>query len=234
VKGPRPVGSALIVLALGLALTLAAAAPAAASAIFDYITFDGIDYLRWPEEPGRALTRDDLGIEFATVECSFGEDLLGCPFGMDGSAAFLPAGTRVYAVRGYRTSFRLAAVWQDRIFLYQAWRNPHAKTGGDLWAIGGKVRTIDVQRGEPVSERRRAPASITGASDVEALVRMIVGGPVGRPRPPAAGDAHYWLRLWLIDGTVLERPYFPETGELLGGVTVPEEFRRVLDRYLAE
>jgi hypothetical protein len=213
---------------------LALSAHASGPTLLDYITFDGIDYIRWAEDPGRSLTRADLGVEFGAIECSLGEDLRGCPYGVDASAAFLPAGTRIYEVRGHSTSFRLAAVWQDRIFLYQAWRNPHAKTGGDLWAIGGKVRTIDVQRGEPVSERRRVPASITAASDVEALVRMIVSGPVGRPRPPAVGGARYWLTLWLIDGTVLERPYFAETGELLGGVAVPEDFRRVLDRYLAE
>jgi hypothetical protein len=149
----------MIALALGLALTLAAGAPAAASTIFDYITFDGIDYLRWPEEPGRALTRDDLVIEFATVECSFGEDLRGCPFGMDASAAFLPAGTRVYAVRGYRTSFRLAAVWRDRIFLYQAWRNPRAKLGGDLWPIAGKVARSTCSAARRPCRRRALPWS---------------------------------------------------------------------------
>src|SRR4051812_24863679 len=105
---------------LALVVTLAAAGPAGASTILDYITFDGIDYIRWPEEPGRGLAQSDLGLEFAIIECSFGEDLRGCPFGVDASAAFLPAGTRVYAVRGHATSFRLAAVWQDRIFLYQA------------------------------------------------------------------------------------------------------------------
>ena len=114
-----------------LVMMLAAAGPAAASTIIDYITFDGVDYLRWQEEPGRVLARDDLGPEFATIECSFGEDQRGCPFGVDASAAFLPAGTRVYAVRGHSTSFRLAALWQDRIFLYQAWRNPRAKGGNN-------------------------------------------------------------------------------------------------------
>src|SRR5205807_9791062 len=150
-----------------VAVALAAAGPAAASTIIDYITFDGIDYLRWQEEPGRALARDDLGLEFATIECSFGEDLRGCPFGMDASAAFLPAGTRVYAVRGHATNFRLAAVWQDRIFLYQAWRNPRAKAGGDLWAIAGKVRAIDVQRGQPATATARTPAAVTSPPDVE-------------------------------------------------------------------
>ena len=28
-----------------------------------------VHYVRWAEEPGRARTRADLGIEFATVEC---------------------------------------------------------------------------------------------------------------------------------------------------------------------
>jgi len=222
----------VIALALGLALTLGAAASAAASTILDYITFDGIDYLRWPEEPGRALTRDDLGIEFATVECSFGEDQRGCPFGMDASAAFLPAGTRVYAVRGYRTSFRLAAVWRDRIFLYQAWRNPHAKVGGDLWPLTGKVRAIDVQRGTPTVPTARTPAVITAPADVDALVAMIVRAPARRPQVQPFGDARYWLTIWLTDGTAFERPFFPETGELMGGVTVPPEFRAVLERYL--
>ena len=226
----------LIGLLTAVALLTLVALPARASrpTLLDYITFDNIDYIRWAEDPGRPLTRADLGVEFGTIECSFGEDLRNCPYGVDASAAFLPAGTRVYVVRGHSTSFRLAAVWQDRIFLYQAWRNPRAKTGGDLWAIAGKVRAIDVQRGEPTGDQPRSPASITAAVDVEALVRLLVISPVRRPRPHAAGDARYWLTLWLTDGTALERPYFPEAGELLGGVAVPEEFRQLLDRHLAE
>jgi hypothetical protein len=217
---------------MALAVALAATGPAGASTAFDYVTFDGIDYIRWPDEPGRALTRGDLGVEFATVECSLGEDVRGCPFGVDASAAFLPAGTRVYAVRGHATSFRLAAVWQDRVFLYQAWRNPHAKVGADLWALAGKVRAIDVQRGQPVAGTVRPLASITSAPDVAALVDMIVRARTRRPGVHAFGDARYWLTFWLTDGTALARPYFPDAGELMGGVVVPAEFRSLLERYL--
>jgi hypothetical protein len=137
---------------MGLALALMALAftgHAEAQALLDFITFDDVHYLRWAEEPGRALTREDLGIEFATVECSNAEDRAGCAFGRDAAAAFMPAGTRVYAVRGYRTEFRLAAVIKERVFLYQVWRNARAKVGGELFDIAGKVRAIDVQRGEP-------------------------------------------------------------------------------------
>ena len=221
-------------LVVALAVTLAAAGRAGATTPFDYITFDGIDYVRWPEDPGRALTREDLALEFATIECSFGEDLRGCPYGMDASAAYLPAGTRIYAVRGHATSFRLAAVSQDRVYLYQAWRNARAKTGGDLWAITGKVHAIDVQRTEPAPGAPRAVRSITAPADVEALVQMVVRAPMRRPRAQAFGDTRYWLTFWLTDGTALERPYYPDGGELLGGVTVPPEFRGLLERYLRD
>src|SRR5207253_3149017 len=140
---PMPTRVALLALALGV---VAVAGRAHAQGVLDFVTFDGVDYIRWTEEPGRTLVRGDLGIEFATVECSIGEDRRGCPFGVDAAAAFMPAGTKMYAVRGYRTDFRLAAVWKDRIFLYQAWRNARAKVGGDLYDIAGKVRRIDVQR----------------------------------------------------------------------------------------
>jgi hypothetical protein len=214
----------LVVLAL-----LALATRADAQTILDYVTFDGIDYVRWAEEPGRALSRDDLGLEFAVVECSFGEDRVGCPYGLDGSAAFMPAGTRLYAVRGYRTDFRLAAIWRDRIFLYQAWRNPKAKLGADLFDIGGRVRTIDVARVPPTVTR-----TVSDAADREALTTMILRGAMRPPRGFAVGPGRYWLTIWLTDGTTLGRPYFADTGELLGGLTLPDEFGKILERYLRD
>ncbi len=169
--------AALVLIAIGL---LGSVERAGATTLLDYVTFDSIDYIRWADEPGRPLTRVDLGPEFAVVECSFGEDTRGCPYGVDASAAFLPSGTRVYAVPGYPTNFRLAAVWRDRIFLYQAWRNPRARVGADLYDIVGRVRSIDVQRGEPPLVTLPKPVAITSPPDVSALVEMIATGTVTR------------------------------------------------------
>lgn len=219
-----------VVLAL-LALVLGPATGAGATTLLDYITFDGIDYIRFADEPGRPLERGDLGAEFAVIECSFGEDTRACSYGVDAAAAFLPSRTRVYAVRGYPTNFRLAAVWKDRIFLYQAWRNPRAKVGADLYDVVGKVRAIDVQRGEPPLLMAK-PASVTSAADVSSLVEMIATSAVRQPRAHALAEPRYWLTLWLTDGTALGRIFFPETSELMGGVSVPPEFARILERYL--
>ena len=188
-------------------------------------------YLRWAEEPGRALTRADLGIEFATVECSYGEDRVGCAFGRDAAAAFMPAGTRVYAVRGYRTEFRLAAVVKERVFLYQVWRNSRARVGGDLFDIAGKVRAIDVQRGEPMSAPAVKPARVS-ARDAEVLVEMMLRGRMRAPRAYTFGEPRFWLTIWLADGTTLGRPYFTESSELMDGLVLPAEFARILERYL--
>jgi len=223
----RAVAAALALAALG-----ALAARSDAQSILDFITFDGIDYIRWAEEPGRALGPDDLGVEFAVVGCSFTEDRRGCPFGTDAAAAFMPTGSRIYVVKGYSTDFRLAAVWQEKIYLYQAWRNPRAKMGVDLYAVAGKVRAIDVQRGEPTWASPGIPVRISSPDDADRLVDMITRCAVGRPQAHAFGELRYWLTFWLTDGTTLGRPYFVETRELMGGVLLPEEFTRILERYL--
>jgi hypothetical protein len=224
-------GRSLLALVVGL---VALGGQAEGQTLLDFVTFDRIDYIRWAEEPGRALTPDDLGPEFATVGCSISEDRRGCPFGLDAAAAFLPAGTRMYSVRGHPTDFRLAAVWRDRIFLYQAWQNARAKVGGDLLPIAGKVRSIDVQRGAPPTLAARTPTAITASADVAALVAMLLRGKVRHPRVHSVDEPRYWLTFWLTDGTTLGRPFFAETSEMLGGVVLPAEFRRILERHLGD
>ena len=48
--GSGRVGRAALLVALGVL-----AAGAGTSTTLDYVTFDRIDYIRWPDEPGRPL-----------------------------------------------------------------------------------------------------------------------------------------------------------------------------------
>lgn len=222
------------VAALAALLTLlAGAAPAHAYTVLDFVVVRGIEYLRSTEEPGRELTRADLAGEVAVVNCGIAEDPL-CAYGTEGSAGLLPAGTRLHAVRGYAPAFRVAAVADGHVLLYQAWRGIRVKGGGELYDLAGKVRSIDVRRDGSPGHPGGAAAMIRNAADVDALARMIAAAPVGPPRARDAAARRYWLTFWLADGTTLGRAYYPDVGELTGGVVLPPEFRSVLERHLGQ
>ena len=55
---------------------------------------------------------------------------------------------------------------------------------------------------------------------------MLVAEPGQRPQAHAFGEPRYWLTFWLTDGTTLERAFFVDTRELMGGVTCPRSSAR--------
>src|SRR5262245_20035382 len=177
--------------ALALVIVAACVSRADGQSILDFVTFDGIDYIRWAEEAGRPLISEDLGVEFAVVGCSFAEDRRGCPYGTDAGAAFMPTGSRIHAVKGYSTDFRLAAVWKDKIFLYQAWRNPRAKVGGDLYAIAGKCAPSTCSAASPRGRRqaRRPCASARHRMPICSWTRSCAASCDGRRPTPSASCA---------------------------------------------
>src|SRR5262245_44550049 len=93
----------------------------------DFIRFGGITYTRPPVGSGRALNASDLGPVFATIHFKLDGNVQDPGYqSKDGDAAFLPAGTKVYAVKGYKPTFRLAAYQNGEIQLYESDTNPHA------------------------------------------------------------------------------------------------------------
>ena len=76
----------------------------------DFIRFGGITYVVAPTKPGRMLTANDLGPVFATVRLKLDGNVQDPAYqSKDGDAAFLDAGTKIYTMKGYRPTFRLAA-----------------------------------------------------------------------------------------------------------------------------
>ncbi|HJT58599.1 MAG TPA: hypothetical protein VJ761_18975 [Ktedonobacteraceae bacterium] len=111
----------------------------------DFIRFGGITYTTPPVGFGRALVASDLGPVFATVKFKLDGNVQDPNYqSKDGDAALLNPGTRVYTVKGYKPTFRLAAYQNNLIELYESDTNPHAKVGADLLDIGGKVLYIGI------------------------------------------------------------------------------------------
>ena len=185
------------------------------------VKFGGVHYLRrWDlvgklaHEEAQDLTAEDLGPEIYRV--AFRGDGYAGPWYryQDGDATFLNPGTPVYEVKGYSPEFRLATLGQGRATLYEADTNPHAKTGGDLLDIRGKVTAIDV-----LNDDREM--TVLGTMDdeqaIERFVEMMLESPVNQEGRDHDGP-RYFLGIRLADGTSVVRAFWLETGELSRGI----------------
>src|SRR5512132_154491 len=87
----------------------------------DFMRFGGVTYDAVEHDVGRPVADRDLGSRFALVRDNPPERDPTHAYRMrDGDAAFVPVGSPVFTVKGYRPSFRLAARRRDRLRLYEA------------------------------------------------------------------------------------------------------------------
>ena len=152
-----------------------------------------------------------------------------CSWGSpDGTAPQLAAGDEIYAVRGYTTMFRLAAHHDGEVVLYQVWCSDWAKVGADLFDIRTRVERISVTG--DLSESS-GWATIDDRATVDALVDMLLAGPLLPMDSAATAPVSHQLIVHLDDGTAFRAS--AAAGEFLwglGAVAVPVAFDEALDR----
>jgi hypothetical protein len=199
-------------------------------ASIDGLQFQGVFYAKWTMVTShpkgvRPLGPADLRGVVGRVVANRADEPVesAVPF-RNLEAMFLPVGTPVYAVRGYPTSFRLAARSDGRLAVYEPWYFPTARVGADLLGgIQGSVRRIGVYgTGKPL----RPLGSIQDPHQVEHLVRLVLRAPAVE-QDPARGphdDEHYVVSFHLRDGTATSRLFNAKTGYLAGGVIIPDQF----------
>jgi hypothetical protein len=177
--------------------------PEGAADYFDFVQVGGITYHAGTRPvSGRALREGDLGARVAVVRCKLAEHMVEDPAQryLDGDAAYLDKGTALYAVRGYRPSFRLAARRDGELVLFEAVENPRARTWGDLLDLEGKVRWIGVNDGSS-----RPLAALRDRQQVARLLDLLLGSPVGTAT--ACADDGVFLAFHLDDATVTTLSY---------------------------
>jgi hypothetical protein len=206
--------------------------------ILDYPTdflmkVDGITYYTRSETAGNILKYKDLGPLFAEVNWQSTSSTT------KEQAASKPV--PVYAVKGYGTSFRLAARVDDRLIMFEAFFNPKANEGSDILDIGGKDSVIGIIHWQVET---RPVGQIEDPKKVERLVRGLMDAPLKPTYPdhfgsidsynvPTNTDAytgtkdlnHYRIDFPLKDVTWAILDYRMDTGRLsknpLGGVKTP-------------
>lgn len=207
----------------------------------DFLTFNGAVYLSTvylaEESPGVPYTSigpHDLGPAVGEVVTSWvdGDDALAHPNepcswdSPDGTAPRLTPGDQIYAVRGYATTFRLAARHADGFVAYQVWCSDEAEVGADLFDIYGRVARISVT--EDLSESS-GWAVIDDPATVAGLVWMLLEGAVIPEALTSTEPITHQMIVHLDDGTTFRASAAP--GEFiwgLGAVAVPAAFTETL------
>jgi hypothetical protein len=190
----------------------------------DFVHVDGITYYNYAslgQSAGRALRERDLGTQVAVVRCQLADHNIDGPHEhFDGDAAFLPKASPLYAVRGYRPAFRLAARRDGELVLFEAADNPKARTWADLLDIRGKVRRIRISGPDDVA---RSAGMITKPRQVARLVDLLLQTPTGKAQRCGDGPA-YFLAFQLHDATATVRSYSVHARRLECRDPLPEAF----------
>lgn len=197
----------------------------------DFVQFGGIRYLSVAPVPGRTLTKDDLGPLFATIKFKLDGNVFDPNYhAKDGDAAFLAPGTKVYSVKSYQTTFRLAVYHNATTTLYEADSNSRAKHGGDLLDIGGKVRLISINDRENGTTQL---AVIKVLQQVTSLVQMVLQAPVNQ-NLMKVGNKCYLIVFYLMDNTTTARSYCLDTAEMSRGIWLPKAFGEAVQQALGK
>jgi hypothetical protein len=148
----------------------------------------------------------------------------------DGDAAFLPVGTPIYQVIGYRNTFRLAAQWNGHLTLFEANTVPNARIGADLLDIRDKVVRVGVLWNIPTPPGVQEHGSITDPTSVQSLVDAVLAAPFSPTATPNTGT-QVFVAFHLRDGTEIVRVFWPADHDL-AGIQVPDAVIHTLQPLL--
>lgn len=144
----------------------------------------------------------------------------------DGDATYLEPGTPVYAVEGYKPSFRVAARSDDRWVLYGVVENPDARSAEKLLDVAGRVKRVTVRQEVPEA---REVTPVRQPEETAALVDVVLESPVVWV---SRDFTRHDFVFELDDDTEVVRRYEPRSGELYlsqgetyAGVVLPEKYR---------
>ncbi|MDP3063494.1 MAG: hypothetical protein Q8O40_09860 [Chloroflexota bacterium] len=199
----------------------------------DFIKFEGIVYQSIhgpgpPRIPGeRTFTEADLGDLLYRVAFRV-QDYVGVSYrAQDGDSGFLVPGTPVFAVKDYSPRFRLAALQDGKVLVFEADFNRNARTGADLLDIEGKVRAVTFYDETEPNYMDNEIARVDEPGVVADIVSMVMAAPVDQTQLDR-GDERYLVVFWLDDGSAVERWYRLESGRLSRGIQLPAEFAKYL------
>lgn len=195
-----------------------------------FVVVGGVHYQAvWPKV---VLPETSLGEQVAVVRCRMADVVSDPAFQpRSGDAAFLPAGTVLREVSGYRHDFRLAAQEEGVWRAYEPVELPDAQTGADLLDVRGKVSRISLVEGHTGVGVLRTVADPT---TVQRVVGAVLAAPVlteaerQARREDIRDEPPSFVRFDLIDGTTVQRAWHVEADLFADALPAPAALRQAL------
>ncbi|WP_440116854.1 hypothetical protein [Paenibacillus sp. QZ-Y1] len=140
----------------------------------------------------------------------------------NGDAAFLPIGTVVYELKGYKAQFRVVADQK----IYEVKENPDAESMGDLLGIEGKVERVSLESGNDGSPIGDFPPTAASEFINELLPLRYVG--FDEVYKKAKHETGIFLRVHLQDGTSFRMVFYPKANAFSAGAFGTEKIQELI------
>lgn len=194
-------------------------------AAIDWVPFVRVNGLMFlaTSSPPVAVPESQVGPTVMTVTCTIDGEVTDPGFRpRDGDAAFLPVGTELREIDGYRPDFRLAA-WEEGAWrVYEVDDVPDAVTGEDMLDLRDKVVRVHLVEGD---RGERILRTVDRPSEVAFVVRAVLAAPV-LPETSSLYDelgneSPVFVRFEMLDGTAVQRAWHVEAGLLWRRIAAP-------------
>lgn len=183
------------------------------TAIIDWVDFLMINNIKYYQnyDGTKAVAEDQLGEKVGEVSFMLNEHACTDYKTKNGDAAFLPIGTVIYALKGYKTDFRVVA--DNKV--YEVKDNLNAATIGDLLDIKGRVDKVSLESGQDGS----LIGDFTEEASLEFIRELLTLPHVGFETvyEKTKYESGIFLRVKLKDGTSFRMVYYPKANGFTAG-----------------
>ncbi|MFC5469327.1 hypothetical protein ACFPPD_11395 [Cohnella suwonensis] len=184
----------------------------------DFLMINNVTYYQ-NDDGTKVITAEQLGKKVGKVSYMLNGHACTDHATKNGDAAFLPIGTVVYALKGYKSEFRVVANNKA----YEVKENPNAATMGDLMDIEGKVEIVSLESGQDGSPIGNFSQEASSYFISELLPLSYVGFDAVYEK--AKHEAGIFLRVHLQDGTSFRMVYYPKANGFTAGAFGTEKLK---------
>lgn len=169
----------------------------------DFLMIHNVTYFQ-NNEGAKVVPTEQIGDRVGEVSYMLNEHACADHVTENGDAAYLPIGTVIYELKGYKSHYRVVA--NNKV--YEAKENPNAKTMGDLMDIEGKVEKVSLESGIDGSPIGDFPQDVASEFMNELLPLRYVG--FDEVYKKFKHETGIFLRVHLQDGTSFRMVYYPK------------------------